>query len=172
MHLGLPLMPDDGMTSAPPGPSANDRVSGQPKLLLDKTYPADFRWVRRAMQNAVDELRTDGLTEEAIGSVEIVLAEALNNVAEHVYPEDKPGDLRLIIRRRAKALMFEIRDHGKPMPKGRAPIGNHPMTEFNQHDAMPEGGYGWFLIREIVSDLVYDRHDDENFLLIRMALDA
>ena len=80
--------------------------------------------------------------------------------------------MRLIIRRRAKALMFEIRDKGRPMPKGRAPIGNHPMTEFHQHDSMPEGGYGWFLIREIVSDLVYDRHDDENFLVIRMAVNA
>ncbi len=165
-------MPDDGsMSGASKKPLENPNF-GQPKLVFDKTYPADFRWVRRAVQNAVEELHADGLGEETLGSVEIVLAEALNNVAEHAYPEDTPGDMRLIIHRRSKALMFEIRDRGKPMPKGRTPIGNHPMTEFNQHDAMPEGGYGWFLIREIVSDLVYDRQDDENFLVIRMALDA
>ncbi len=158
-------MPDDGARP-------DDQMNGQPRTLLDKTYPADFRWVRRAIQNACEELRRDGVSEDGIGSVEIVLAEALNNVAEHAYPEDTPGELRLIIRRRAKALMFEIRDRGKPMPKGRAPMGNHPMTEFNQHDSMPEGGYGWFLIREIVSDLIYDRRDDENFLVIRMAIDA
>ncbi len=163
-------MPDDGMTPGGGAVGPDDRMAGGPRLVLDETYPADFRWVRRAIQNALEELRKDGLTEEALGSVEIVLAEALNNVAEHAYPEDQKGELRLIIRRRAKALMFEIRDKGKPMPKGRAPMGNHPMTEFQQHDSMPEGGYGWFLIREIVSDLVYDRHDDENFLLIRMAI--
>jgi len=165
-------MPDDGsMTGASENPSQSPRL-GQSDFVFDKSYPADFRWVRRAVQNAVDDLRADGLSEEALGSVEIVLAEALNNVAEHAYPEDAPGDMRVIIKRRPKALMFEIRDRGKPMPKGRAPIGNHPMTEFNQEDAMPEGGYGWFLIREIVSDLVYDRHDDENFLVIRMAVEA
>lgn len=158
-------MPDDGTR-------ADDQLAGQPRLLLDKTYPADFRWVRRAIQNACEELRRDGVSEDGIGSVEIVLAEALNNVAEHAYPVDKTGDLRLIIRRRAKALMFEIRDRGKPMPKGRAPMGNHPMTEFDQHDSMPEGGYGWFLIREIVSDLIYDRRDDENLLIIRMAVES
>lgn len=158
-------MPDDGTC-------ADDQLAGQPRLLLDKTYPADFRWVRRAIQNACEELRRDGVSEDGIGSVEIVLAEALNNVAEHAYPVDKTGDLRLIIRRRAKALMFEIRDRGKPMPKGRAPMGNHPMTEFDQHDSMPEGGYGWFLIREIVSDLIYDRRDDENLLIIRMAVES
>lgn len=165
-------MPDDGsMTGTSDRPSQSPN-SGQQKLIFDKSYPADFRWVRRAVQNAADDLRIEGLSEGSIGSVEIVLAEALNNVAEHAYPEDKPGDMRLIIKRRPKALMFEIRDRGKPMPKGRAPIGNHPMTEFDQHDAMPEGGYGWFLIREIVSDLVYDRRNDENFLVIRMAIEA
>ena len=54
--------------------------------------------------------------------------------------------------------------------KGRAPIGNHPMTEFNQFDTMPEGGYGWFLIRELVQDLVYDRQNDENILFFRYKL--
>ena len=105
-------MPDDGARP-------DDQMNGQPRVLLDKSYLADFRWVRRAIQNACEELRRDGVSEDSIGSVEIVLAEALNNVAEHAYSDDKPGELRLIIRRRAKALMFEIRDRGRPMPKGR-----------------------------------------------------
>lgn len=164
-------MPDDGLAPAG-GMTTEDRISGGTRTLLDKTYPAEFRWVRRAVQNAVEELRADEVPADALGSVEIVLAEALNNVAEHAYPEDVQGELRLIVRRRAKALMFEIRDKGRPMPQGRAPMGEHPVTEFDQQDEMPEGGYGWFLIREIVSDLVYDRRDEENFLLIRMSAAA
>ncbi len=69
-------------------------------------------------------------------------------------------------------LMIEIADKGRPMPKGRAPIGNHPMSEFCKDDAMPEGGFGWFLIREIVRDLVYDRRDGENILLFRILLET
>ena len=161
-------MPEDATlpqaTDAPPGHA--------PGVTFDETFPSDFRWVRRVVQNAVGKLADDGLGVEDLGSVEIVLAEALNNVVEHAYPENAPGRVRVVIRHRPQALMVEIRDRGKPMPKGRAPIGNHPMTEFDHQDAMPEGGYGWFLIREIVNDLVYDRHDDENFLVIRMAIDT
>jgi hypothetical protein len=38
------------------------------------------------------------------------------------------------------------------MPQDRAPIGDHPMSE--DHDPMPEGGYGWFLIRELLRYLI------------------
>ncbi|NNE78757.1 MAG: ATP-binding protein [Silicimonas sp.] len=155
-------MPDDGVmpngADIPPGPA------------FDETFPSDFRWVRRIVQNAVNTLADLGLSTEDLGSFEIVLAEALNNVVEHAYPAASPGKVRLLIKRRPGALMIEIRDRGKPMPQGRAPLGNHPMTEFHQHDAMPEGGYGWYLIREIVRDLVYDRRDDENFLVIRLGI--
>jgi len=141
-------------------------------IVVDESFPADFRWVRRWVQRTIDALSELGLPQDDLSSVEIVLAEALNNVVEHAYPKDKAGDMRLVVRRRANSLMVEISDSGRAMPKGRAPLGNHPMTEFDQHDAMPEGGYGWFLIREIVRDLVYDRRDDQNLLLFRIKLSA
>lgn len=152
-------MPHDG--------SAPELAAG---VIIDETFPADFRWVRRWLQRSNDRLVDEGVSEDDLHSVEIVLAEALNNVVEHAYPEGKTGEMRLLIRKRNSALMVEISDRGRPMPQGRAPLGNHPMTEFNQHDAMPEGGYGWFIIREIVRDLVYDRRDDQNILLFRLKL--
>ncbi|MEO0943915.1 MAG: ATP-binding protein [Pseudomonadota bacterium] len=149
---------------------------GAPELatgvIVDETFPADFRWVRRWLQRTNDRLTEEGVSEDDIHSVEIVLAEAMNNVVEHAYPEGKTGDMRLLVRKRNNALMVEISDSGRTMPQGRAPLGNHPMTEFNQHDAMPEGGYGWFIIREIVRDLVYDRREDKNILLFRLKLSA
>ena len=152
-------MPHDG--------SAPELAAG---VIIDETFPADFRWVRRWLQRSNDRLVDEGVSEDDLHSVEIVLAEALNNVVEHAYPEGKTGEMRLLIRKRNSALMVEISDRGRPMPQGRAPLGNHPMAEFNQHDAMPEGGYGWFIIREIVRDLVYDRRDDQNILLFRLKL--
>lgn len=157
-------MPHDG------GASNASNSTTETAVVVDETFPADFRWVRRWVQRTVDELDAAGVSKDDLSSVEIVLAEALNNVVEHAYPEGKIGKVRLLVRRRSSSLMVEIRDFGRPMPQGRAPLGNHPMTEFNQDDAMPEGGYGWFLIREIVRDLVYDRRDDENLLLFRIKL--
>ena len=148
--------------------SATPRANG---TLIDRTFPSDFRWVRRVIHETQDALRTDGCTAEDVDTVEIVLAEALNNVVEHAYSEQEGvGDITLQIRRRGNFLMIELRDKGKPMPNGRAPMGNHPMTEFNAKDAMPEGGYGWFLIRELVLDLIYDRKEGENILFMTYRL--
>ncbi|MEQ9042120.1 MAG: ATP-binding protein [Silicimonas sp.] len=138
-------------------------------VVLRFSFKATYRWVRRAIHEAMDSLETCNLTAEEMGSVEIVLAEALNNIVEHAYPQDKPGDIHMTLKLRRTGLLVEIRDQGKPMPNGRAPLGNHPMAEFDD-DPMPEGGYGWYLIRELVQDLVYDRRNDENFLIFRLAI--
>lgn len=138
-------------------------------LVTELSFKATFRWVRRAIHEAMDALEAHNLTAEEMASVEIVLAEALNNIVEHAYPQDAPGDVHLSLRLRGSGLLVEVRDHGRPMPNGRAPIGNHPMAEFGD-DPMPEGGYGWYLIRELVRDLIYDRRDGENFLVFRLAI--
>lgn len=138
-------------------------------VVIAETFPSDPRWVRRIIHQATDELVKKGLSLEEVGSVEIVLAEALNNIVEHAYNEQKTGEVRLVIKQRRSGLLFEISDKGTPMPNGRAPLGNHPMSEFN-NDPMPEGGFGWFLIRELVRDLIYDRRDEENFLIFRMTI--
>lgn len=154
-----------------PGQDTARTTEGAPvgdDVIARRSFPADFRWVRRVIQETCDTLRDRGMSLDDLGSVEIVLAEALNNIVEHAYPEGPPGEVSLYMRLRRAGLMVEIKDNGRPMPKGRAPIGNHPMAEFHT-DPMPEGGYGWFLIRELVRDLIYDRKDGENFLVFRMA---
>lgn len=155
-------MPHDG---------SRDGQTQSPKLdVLEKSIPVDYRWVRRAIHEVEEELLQAGVVQEDVGSISIVLAEALNNVVEHAFEENEGKKITLVLRQRSRSLIVEIRDSGRPMPKGRAPIGNHPMTEFNQFDTLPEGGYGWFLIRELVQDLVYDRQNGENILFFRYKL--
>ena len=155
-------MPHDG---------SQDSQACSPRLdTIEKLIPADYRWVRRAIHEVEERLIASGVSSEDIGSISIVLAEALNNIVEHAFETTEGQQITLVVRPRSKSLIFEIRDRGRPMPKGRAPMGNHPMVEFNQFDATPEGGYGWFLIRELVQDLVYDRQNDENILFFRYRL--
>lgn len=154
-------------------PHDGSRDSQSSEILSDtieKKIPADYRWVRRSIHEVEDMLHNAGIASEDIGSIAIVLAEALNNVVEHALANTTGEAITLVVRARSRSLLFEIRDRGRPMPKGRAPVGNHPMSEFNQFDPLPEGGYGWFLIRELVQDLVYDRVNDENILFFRYRL--
>lgn len=140
-------------------------------VIVSETFPSDLRWVRRVIHQSIDALTQHGLDPDETSSVEIVLAEALNNIVKHAYDAKDAGEIRLVIKQRSSGLLFEISDKGHPMPNGRAPLGNHPMSEFNS-DPMPEGGYGWFLIRELVRDLIYDRRDEQNYLIFRMAVGA
>lgn len=137
---------------------------------IEKSFPADFRWVRRSIHEIEEELENIEVSSEDIGSISIVLAEALNNVVEHAFKGKSGGTVRIVVRQRRNSLMFEIRDNGRPMPNGKAPTGDHPVPEGTSLDALPEGGYGWFLIRELVQDLVYDRDDGENILFFRYRL--
>lgn len=139
-------------------------------VVISETFPADPRWVRRIIHQTIEELSSIGVSADDVGTAEIVLAEALNNVVEHAYDDDDTnGQIKLVVKQRPSGLLVEISDKGHPMPNGRAPLGNHPMSEFS-NDPMPEGGYGWFLIRELVRDLIYDRRDGQNFLIFRMAI--
>ncbi len=152
-------MPDDGPTDRQP--------QGLTSSAIERRIPTDYRWVRRTIHEVEDELAAAGLPSEHIGSISIVLAEALNNIVEHAFGEKADEEITLVLRLRNKSLLVELRDKGKPMPRGRAPIGNHPMSDFNQFEKLPEGGYGWYLIRELVQDLIYDRKNDENILFFR-----
>ena len=102
-----------------------------------------------------------GLDDDSRSSVEIVLAEALNNIAEHAYARD-PGKIDLWITSHETFLFFRLVDAGLPMPGGEAPdgrLGGAPVPR-----DLPEGGFGWFLIRSLTRDLTYLREGDYNML--------
>lgn len=108
-----------------------------------------------------------GLSEDIRGTVEIVLAEALNNVVEHAYP-NTPGPILVGIDHLPPVLRVSVYDLGLPMPDGQLPKGElKPMVEGEE---LPEGGFGWFLIRTLTMDLEYER--DGSFNKLRFAVPA
>ena len=144
---------------------ADPRLQG---TLLEKRFPATYEDVRNTIIEAGQALKPLHLNDEDLSSVEIVLAEALNNVVEHGYSASG-GDIYLKLRRHRAGILIQIMDWGRPMPGGRTPAGAHPATS-SRMEHLPEGGYGWFLIRELARDLIYDRDEGENILIFRLAL--
>lgn len=101
------------------------------------------------------------------GTAEIVLAEAMNNIVEHAYA-DASGQIDIALWLSPTDLLCQIEDEGRPMPGGVLPVGSLPA--FSDQDGLPEGGFGWHLIRTLCRDLTYDRRDGRNRL--RFYLDA
>jgi serine/threonine-protein kinase RsbW len=54
------------------------------------------------------------------------------------------------------------------MPDGEVPFGQRPI--YGAVHTTPEGGFGWFLIRELAKDVRYERVDGENRLSFRIAI--
>jgi serine/threonine-protein kinase RsbW len=132
--------------------------------------PSEPTAVRRALKQLEMRLSPLGLNVEEDGTMQIVLAEALNNIVEHAY-SGTIGVVELEAARGDAGLAFTITDRGLPMPDGEVPLGRIPDYPSDPSE-MPEGGFGWFLIHDLTHELSYQRIDDRNVLRFRLALGA
>lgn len=140
-----------------------------PPPIVCFTFEGDEMAVRAALARVMAELAPLGLPPDSCGTVELVLAEALNNVVEHAYAE-APGPIEVELRQIDGALGCAICDHGKPMPDGTPPLGRQTLLDVPLED-LPEGGFGWFLIRSLTRDLDYVRRRGHNRLTFLIPLD-
>lgn len=134
---------------------------------LTMVIPADTLAVREALVRICDAMILRCLSEDDRGTVEIVLAEVLNNIVEHAYV-DRKGKIEITLRRAPGGMICQVIDDGRRMPGNSLPQGIMPPI---LPDDLPEGGFGWHLIRTLSQDLVYSRAEGQNRLTFRLATD-
>jgi len=127
--------------------------------------PSDLESIRDGLQGLFALNLLSDLTDESKGVVEIVLAEVLNNVVEHAYAKF-PGQIEIWVTRRADYLFIRMVDSGLPMPGGDLPGGRMLASQ-----DLPEGGFGWYLIRNLSHELTYQRDGDRNILSFCIGVD-
>lgn len=128
---------------------------------------ASQKSVRKALRAVKAQLDDHGIVPDDLASIELVLAEALNNIVEHAYSGTDEGLIEVALSVDDNELAFRITDRGLPMPNGEPPKGTlAPMT--GEISELPEGGFGWFLIHELAHDLAYVRHESSNVFSFRM----
>lgn len=150
--------------------SARDQIDGPGMPGTSRLYlifPGDEASVRSALRTATGSIHRMRLGAQLHVLVEIVLAEVLNNVVEHAYAESGRGVIEIEIERLDDALAFRVTDNGTPMPEGAMPEGR-PHDLDVPPDQLPEGGFGWFLIRELTEGLEYRRSANRNDLRFRV----
>ncbi|APX13989.1 ATP-binding protein [Tateyamaria omphalii] len=126
--------------------------------------------VRQALAQLLDGLKPLALDVEEAGTVELVMAEALNNIVEHAYPEtDADGPISITCAHQKDGLHLTVVDSGRAMPDGQTPVGTAADIDVDLCD-MPEGGFGWFLIKDLAKDVTYKRHNAQNQLRLRLAV--
>ena len=128
----------------------------------DLVIRAEPTSVRAALLRVTAVSPVADLSADLRATVELVLAEVLNNVAEHAYA-DNPGHVAVTVALLPGALWCEVVDEGGAMPGGALPDGRLPDMGASDVD-LPEGGFGWHLIRLMTRDLQYRRQRGANRL--------
>lgn len=144
----------------PADPAAAPVDSSQLRL----EFPAAPAAVRIALDRFLAALPVADLPPNLRANAEIVLAEVLNNIVEHAYAGGG-GSIELAIRADATGLHCLVCDHGNAMPGGFAPYGDLPDS---LGEDLPEGGFGWHLIRSLARDICYRRDMGVNRLSFRL----
>ena len=128
--------------------------------------PSDPMAVRHALCALFERLMAGRMSTDARETAEIVLAEALNNIVEHAYAHSA-GEIEVTVDVSASGLTCKIMDAGVPLPDGALPPASLPPMQTG--DGLPEGGFGWHLIRTLSEDLAYRREGGRNFLTFRIS---
>lgn len=148
-----------------PAPQVPELDSLVPDRTL--TFDADPAAIRGALKRLLASPPLSGLPGDQRSMAELVLAEVLNNVAEHAYGE-AGGKAEIRLCKQADGVRFLIIDQGRPMPDGRLPEGRLPGGPDLALEDLPEGGFGWHLIRSLCTDLSYARVGGQNRLSFAM----
>jgi serine/threonine-protein kinase RsbW len=132
-----------------------------PELRLD--FQADPVSVHQSLAQMLDLPPLSGLSQDDRSVAELVLAEVLNNVAEHAYG---PGGGRVTVTLTGDptGVRCLVADKGRAMPGERLPEGRLPGGPGTAVADLPEGGFGWHLIRSLSVGLTYARVDGQNQL--------
>lgn len=162
MVLKSPPFPEEG-AEMPPGPHPADDGLG---CFVRRFMASDH--ATRAVLAAIDaRLDALGIDPDDRASVELIVAEVLNNIGEHAYG-GKAGPVELVIEIDRTGLVCRLSDRGVPLPGGVMAANGPPPIQPPEN--LPEGGFGWHIIRCLASELRYWRQDGWNRLSFRVGL--
>jgi len=139
------------------------RGGGEP--FFRRHFTATDIETRAALQALMLALDQAGVGDEDSSNAELILAEALNNVVEHAYA-DGAGPVELTVSLQRNGMACTISDRGAGGE--HVGIGTDFDGFIDPPDDLPEGGFGWHIIRCLTSELAYQRDRDRNSLMMRL----
>ncbi|RME46512.1 MAG: ATP-binding protein [Chloroflexi bacterium] len=104
--------------------------------------------VAEARRWASDHVRAAGFDNDVVFAVELALSEALTNVIEHAYAGDETQEIRLSLAIDDEKLRLTIRDFGRKFD-----LSSYQSPNL---DVPAEGGYGVYLIHQLMDEVNYD----------------
>lgn len=154
---------------------ADRHFSGCGSAAVQIDVVADLREIGPAVDAAMRAASSvAGRADPAIADeFRLALTEALNNVVEHAcHPSGVP--IFMTVGGRTGVVWVCIQDRGMPLPASVLTDGEMPAVpeigSSSDLDLLPDGGWGWMLIKASVDRVRHRRIDDCNLLLLERQL--
>jgi serine/threonine-protein kinase RsbW len=136
--------------------------------MFHRVLDADPMIVRDTLSDMRQRFAQD-VSDDTLGRLELVMAELMNNVAEHapVAAASLPSKtgkvpvIHLCIVRHKAGLACALTDDGVSLPDSCVLPRELPPAIA---DNLPEGGFGWFLVQTLTQALCYYRESSRNYL--------
>ena len=121
--------------------------------------PADRQNLNKFIDFIIDFAKSGGFHDEGIWELELAADEIFTNIINYAYPQQK-GNIEVNCRFGNQKILIEIYDHGIPF---------NPLSYPNP-EIIPDiqeirtDGYGIFLARRLMDNIVYRRDGNRNCL--------
>ena len=135
-------------------------------FVIDSTFEAVAslaEQIAQACRSAYPE------TSDLPDTVHLCVAEALNNVVEHAYQGAPDKQIFADLHVSSDQCTITLMDEGRPMPGGEPPAGVCGF-DIEDLDGLPEGGFGWMMIRVQMDGVSYERRGDCNVLQLTKSI--
>ena len=128
------------------------------------TTAAELNRLSEISDFVAKSFRNYGFGEEYIKDLAIVVEEIFVNIASYAYSDREPGDVIVECGTDGDCGVLVFKDHGIPYDPTLAedPVIGDPL-------GMTIGGYGLFMVRQIMDEIrySYDETEKENILSMR-----
>ena len=121
------------------------------------TIPSQVECIDDARQWVSGRVRSAGFGDEAVGEIELALTEALANVVEHAYQGSESEKIELATELDGETLRIRVRDWGAYFDPA--------SYRGRDLDDPGEGGYGVFLMSQLMDDVTREPQPDGGTLL-------
>jgi serine/threonine-protein kinase RsbW len=141
------------------------------RQLVTLRIPATQTAVRDTLLSVETTLAAAGAAADLRTRTQIALAEACNNIVEHAYkPPCAVAEpiIFLDIAGDQGGVQVTLRDKGRAMPDGPLPGRELPPVDPADVQTLPEGGFGWALLRDVTRALSLSRSNGYNILRFRL----
>lgn len=146
------------------------RVAARVQPMFNRVLAARPPAVREALGDIRRRFAPE-VAEDALGRLELVLAEVMNNVARHGSGEGegkgRTPQIHVSITLHDSGLCCTVTDDGISLPPECLQPRNLPVVPLVE---LPESGWGWFLIRDLTRALCHFREDQRNYLAFSIPL--